>query len=1606
MSHRTFGALRIAIAAGLVASASVAVVLVPAGVASAEGYVDFPDTEDRVFYMAMTPNNLPGSGLIPYPVAVPQGVLLFDGADDPITGFERSLEVDTTENAATCDASRANTPPSYSGCSFVKLNVSHGDLRIGGAIPAEFPAHTEHSGGAFVQTTIDNDEASNGNDAFELYIRGLESEINAALAELSYDPVDGYYHTGGSNEIESLDITLSTAQGSISGSSSRKIYLRVMDVNDWPEVTAPGDVTIAAATNVAFGDAPVTPEDNTLYTGTRFHTTDGDNDDGTQEDADDEGSDPMQDGPFDDLLVAMWSTCGSFEITNKNTFAVSEHLGDVIDDHFDSLYDSTTLQNPLFEAAIDAAKVAVDDALTAAGLDDTLLATQSEFSNERVGAFVGLANDLPGVLDAFDEVTFFAREPGPSNAGAYIEGTTCDLYALVSDLGNNGLPIASAGFFEYYTGTYDVVAPWIGFDFDSVSIEIEEGEEIDISFDTSDPLYIAEGDDAEAYLVIDAPPDHPGFEIDWGISPRVGDPIVVGVATANSDFMGTYGNTITVPPGANMIPFDPALTPPNVNSYPDFDAEGNETLTLELDLTVAAPPPGYTIISTTPTRTVVIVDDDDDDATVTTFADASSPEGDPGDTNSIEFTIELGQPADGGEVIDVALTDGTATTPADYGTAVPTSIVFEPGQMSAAIEVPVVGDLLDEGNHSFTVTLTNPTDDLTMTDSTATGTIVDDDATRTITVADVSIVEGDPPDTSGLVFTLLLDQPAKGTESVMVATADVTATAGVDYGAVSQVVTFAPGVPSAQVSVTIVGDLDVEGDETFELEFSSATNVNAPAGPATGTITDDDPPALLEVADVTVNEDVGVATIAISSSDPTRDCQVTLMTADGTAVAPGDYASIAGTQFGVNGVDGAGITIMDDQVVESDETFSVIIVPMVDTDPGCVIADGTGVVTIVSDDQWADVSIADALVTEETGDVDETTISMTNWVPLLACDLTLTFVSGTAAAPGDYAVPPPGVFTLGGPSDVLGFTIVDDGDDDDGESFTVELTLVADGDPRCRLADDTATITIVDNDGTPDTTAPTVTIDQAAGQADPTSSSPILFTVVFSEPVVGFTTGDVTLSGTAGATTAVVTNSGDDMEFEVAVSGMTGAGTVIAAVGPSVATDLAANPNVASTSTDNEVTYTVDEPDIAPPAVTIDQAAAQADPATVGPIHFTVVFDEPVIGFTTGDVILTGTAGATTAVVTNSGDDMEFDVAVSGMTGPGTVIATVDASVATDLAGNPNESSTSTDNVVTYDPPVDEPDVTAPTVTIDQAAGQADPTSASPILFTVVFSEPVTGFESGDVALTGTAGATTAVVSGSGPMYTVSVSGMTGAGTVIASVTAGAATDAALNASTASTSTDNVVTYAPLVDAPLTIAAPADITVNNDPGQAGAVVSYPSPTTTGGVLPIDVSCNLPSGGFYPLGVTTVTCTATDGAGAEALAEVTVTDTFTITVVDNEPPVIAQPPDLALSAATASGTVVTFPLPSATDNAGPPTVTCSPASGTTFPLGVTTVTCTATDAAGNSASASFTVTVTGPVGTLPPTGGDTRTIPLVATVLLLAGLLALTLDRRQRRPGTE
>jgi Bacterial Ig-like domain len=340
---------------------------------------------------------------------------------------------------------------------------------------------------------------------------------------------------------------------------------------------------------------------------------------------------------------------------------------------------------------------------------------------------------------------------------------------------------------------------------------------------------------------------------------------------------------------------------------------------------------------------------------------------------------------------------------------------------------------------------------------------------------------------------------------------------------------------------------------------------------------------------------------------------------------------------------------------------------------------------------------------------------------------------------------------------------------------------------------------------TVDKIAPTVTVNQKSGQADPTNALPIVFTVTFSESVTGFDAGDLTRGGTSTGGTVSVTGSGASYEIAVTNPGsnLTN-GSLVFSIAANKAQDLAGNNNAASTSTDNSVTY-----DTVAPTVTINQAGGQADPTNASPINFTVVFSESVSGFATGDVTLSGTAGATTATVTGAGTT--YNVAVSGITAQGAVIATIGAGVASDTAGNGNAVSTSTDNSVTYD-------TVAPTVTINQAGTQADPTNASPINFTVVFSEPVSGFATGDVTLAGTAGATTATVTGSGTTYNVAVTGMAGSGTVIATVGANKANDAAGNGNAASTSTDNTVTYD--VTAPTVVSisrAGASAAVNSGP---------------------------------------------------------------------------------------------------------------------------------------------------------------------------------------------
>jgi len=246
-------------------------------------------------------------------------------------------------------------------------------------------------------------------------------------------------------------------------------------------------------------------------------------------------------------------------------------------------------------------------------------------------------------------------------------------------------------------------------------------------------------------------------------------------------------------------------------------------------------------------------------------------------------------------------------------------------------------------------------------------------------------------------------------------------------------------------------------------------------------------------------------------------------------------------------------------------------------------------------------------------------------------------------------------------------------------------------------------------------------------------------------------------------------------------------------------------------------------------------------------------------------------------------------------------------------------------------------------------------------------------------------------VTGGPRLYAVAVSDMIQNGTVIATIGSGVAADGHGNTNTASTSLDNTVDFV----LPLIVDVPADIVVGNTPGLAGATVIYQPPLASGGVAPVVVSCDHPSGAFFPLGVTVVSCTARDSnpATLERATFSTATGSFTITVNDVETPTIDDPADIT-RVTDQSTVVVTFNQPSAVDNSGlTPTVACVPASGSTFSIGAHTVTCTATDAAGNHAASSFVVTVSAPPTST--TGSPTPTTAPVTTVVPSTQPIGLT-----------
>ncbi len=450
---------------------------------------------------------------------------------------------------------------------------------------------------------------------------------------------------------------------------------------------------------------------------------------------------------------------------------------------------------------------------------------------------------------------------------------------------------------------------------------------------------VTEGDVMDDFAIFNVTlsqpnPDEDPVSIQWTTSD--------GTATGGQDYSVASG-TVSILPGETSQ----AIAVP---VFDDSQVEDEETFFLDL-------------INTSTNAQIVdgqgqatIQDNDFAQQFDVVIDDAAAPE----DHGPITFDVHL-MPANPGPepiTVDWATSDGTATGGEDYVNS-GGQVTFMPGDAVQEVMVALIDDSLLEGNETFFVNLSNPPENVQITDAQAIGTIDEDDDAQQppgLSIDDVMVLEGD----AGLTvatFTVSLSRGASQNDTVIVsyATMDGTATeADNDYQPVAGQLTFEPEETSKTVMVNVVGDTRAEADEGFFVDLSAADGAVIVTGRGRGTIRNDDNDGLpsLSISDVAINEGDEGSTLAVFaatlSNASSSIVSVDVETADGTAIAGEDYQSASATLTFPPGrvTTSFNVTITGDTAVEADELFAVNLFNPVNA----TIADGIGRGLIRNDD--------------------------------------------------------------------------------------------------------------------------------------------------------------------------------------------------------------------------------------------------------------------------------------------------------------------------------------------------------------------------------------------------------------------------------------------------------------------------------------------------------------------------------------------------------------------------------------------------------------------------------------------------------------------------------
>lgn len=516
---------------------------------------------------------------------------------------------------------------------------------------------------------------------------------------------------------------------------------------------------------------------------------------------------------------------------------------------------------------------------------------------------------------------------------------------------------------------------------------------------------------------------------------------VSGTAVPGADYT-TLSGSATLVGGQNSV----LVTVPVLN---DALIEGDEMVIITPQPVTA----GGDNFSAGKADTVMIIDDDDDNLIVgvdTSDRDA----GEAGDTAAFRVKLPDGTAASAPVTVNYTI-DGTATNGTDY-VSLSGTVVIPVDSNGVSIPVNVLDDNLVEGIETLSITLMGVTSTLPFiidTDAdTASVNIHDDDNINMDIVVGTSIAAGAEPAIAA-EFTVSL---ASGNNTSVPITVTFhtagTATSGTDYTALSGTVTIPAGSSSAAVSVPVLDDNLIEGDETVILVLDGVTAdlpfVVGAQKQDTVIINDDDNVNMNVV--ITATKDRGEEpnipgefTVSLASGKTTLVPITVAYTVSGTATAGADYTTLSGTV--TIPANSSGITfpvpVLNDTIAETGETVIVRLSTVTATMPFVVGAPNTDTVTIVDDDTEQVIIQAGDADAAEPSNAGQFTVRIASGKPATA-DITVDLqITGTATNGTDYTSIPASILLPAGNSSVtIPVSVLDDNLVEGNETVAVKLT--------------------------------------------------------------------------------------------------------------------------------------------------------------------------------------------------------------------------------------------------------------------------------------------------------------------------------------------------------------------------------------------------------------------------------------------------------------------------------------------------------------------------------------------------------------------------------------